>query len=55
MTQEQIEERVCETLGWDYEYWVKFHSKDEFSAVYLEIQAGICCYKAALKDLEDAN
>ena len=36
---ETLEEAACVALGWDYDYWLKFHSKDQSSFVYIEVTA----------------
>ena len=35
--QETLEEAACIALGYEYDYWLKLHSKDQSSLVYIEV------------------
>ena len=34
---ETLEEAACIALGYEYDYWLKLHSKDQSSLVYIEV------------------
>ena len=34
---ETLEEAACIALGYEYDYWIKLHSKDQSSLVYIEV------------------
>jgi hypothetical protein len=37
--QETLEEAACNALGYDYNNWIKIHSKDKSTAIYNEVTA----------------
>jgi hypothetical protein len=37
MKQETIEEAACKALGYEYNYWLSMHSKDQSTLIYKEV------------------
>lgn len=38
-SKETLEEAACNALGYDYNNWIKIHSKDKSTAIYNEVTA----------------